>query len=545
MMMSKSDTTPDQLLDDFGFESLDSQRTRLVVQDEKGVLSAEELVNAVEDEEELSFHRQHECRRHRLLVEDGDIDHEEASRSTYELVGDFEQAPSLEVEIPNEGAHREPLPTELSVPADSLVSALDHPEIRSLAADRVAGLDEQKSALRRFLLSDHGGWGLSNRTGVLLEGPPGTGKTELVIETCEELYGGMPVTISGPEILSKWVGESERLLREQFQKARESTSGVLYIDEIDAIARSRSASTHEHSAQLVAQLLVLLDGVDAKTDDAPRVVASTNLSDALDPALLRPGRLGNQPITFARPSLTERMAIVHHYLEQIRTSDDGSLEKPLQNAATDPLESDFLETFARRTDGFTGADIEDTLIAAVSELQTGDGPEGGELTVSMLLDLVGQRDIQSDGPQMSETLVTASETGTIEITGSGQALSVSGSVSDSEREEIAASWQTCWEDVSSPPVLRSVDADELLDPTETATRDRVITAFRDDGAEMLCLYIGGLGRVLRCAERTPLSGTVAETIHEELLRWDERNLLIYESGSDDASLAVDHVSRSE
>lgn len=188
---------------------------------------------------------------------------------------------------------------------------------KPVRAFRVAGLSDQRDAIREFLQSDGDRWGLEPEHGLLLEGPPGTGKTELVMEVCREEFGSVPVEISGPEILSRWVGESERILRDRFDEARSHPSNVLYIDEIDAIARSRGQSTQEHSAQIVAQLLVLLDGIDSKRDDSPvKVIASTNMAELIDEALRRPGRLGRTE-TFTRLHGDDALAVFHHYLEHI------------------------------------------------------------------------------------------------------------------------------------------------------------------------------------------------------------------------------------
>lgn len=269
--------------------------------------------------------------------------------------------------------------------SDSLPST-DHVKIsdieqdtksKSLRATRVAGLDSQKEELREFLTQTPEKWGLEAQTGIMLEGPPGTGKTELVIEVCRELYGEVPVTISGPEILSRWVGESERILRDRFEEARGRNNPVLYIDELDAIARARSDVSQEYSAQIVAQLLVLLDGINSKrrrttsgdgedTDTHPvKVIASTNLAEVVDPALKRPGRLGDQPIVFDRPSDEECLAIVHHYLEQVRR------EAKLGEKLTQFVKGSdcFPEHISQGLDGLTGAGIEQTVRKAVKNAQ--------------------------------------------------------------------------------------------------------------------------------------------------------------------------------
>lgn len=294
----------------------------------------------------------------------------------------------LVVDVPHDEREPPEVPfrekDEFVVPAAALRKNSEFDPVR---VNRVAGLDEERKDLETFLESDDEDWGLSEPTGLLLEGPPGTGKTELVMEVCEELYGSIPVTISGPEILSKWVGESERLLREKFTEARRRDDNkVLYIDELDAIAQSRSESSDSYSAQLVAQLLVLLDGVEAKEqreadEDPLKVVASTNLAEVVDPALRRPGRLGSRPIQFGRPSRSAREAILHHYLEQVWASADGSLDPGLTDFVKTG-NSEAVSDLVNETKQFTGAEIEDVVQDAVQRVQ--DRGRQGELTATSL-----------------------------------------------------------------------------------------------------------------------------------------------------------------
>lgn len=250
----------------------------------------------------------------------------------------------------------------------------------------VVGLTDNRARLKQFLRDTGEEWGIAPQAGLLLEGPPGTGKTELVMEVCREEYGTVPVTISGPEILSRWVGESERILRERFKQAENADAPVLYIDEIDAIARSRNEATQDHTAQIVAQLLVLLDGIDAKNREHPvKVIASTNMADLLDPALVRPGRLGS-PIEFTPLFGDDALAVLHRYLEPIHSNGrlGDSLGTFVKNASVAGITDSVREQIEMQ--GLTGADIEQIVQEGVREAREDSGSNPGELTNDHLIE---------------------------------------------------------------------------------------------------------------------------------------------------------------
>lgn len=244
--------------------------------------------------------------------------------------------------------------------------------LSSIWSTRVAGLSSEKRRIKEFLTRSLTSWGLRDETGMLLEGPPGTGKTELVKEVCEELYGAVPVTINGPEVLSRWVGESEATLRRTFTKASESPVPVLYIDEVDAIGSSRVNSTQDYTAQVVSQLLVLLDGIETKSSQSrsSKVIASTNTKDALDNALTRPGRLGDGTLSIERPDPKARNAIFHHYLEIIH-SEANVLDENLNRVVReDPNE--LQPSLISETERYTGADIEVLILTAARRAKRSD-----------------------------------------------------------------------------------------------------------------------------------------------------------------------------
>jgi transitional endoplasmic reticulum ATPase len=175
--------------------------------------------------------------------------------------------------------------------------------------------------------------------GVLLYGPPGTGKTLLAKAVANESESNF-ISVKGPELLNKFVGESEKGVREIFSKARQNAPTVIFFDEIDAIAteRGRNSGDSGVSERVVSQLLTELDGLEALEDVV--VIATTNRPDLIDSALLRPGRL-DRHVHVPVPDEEARRAIFGVHTE------------------TKPLADDVdLDSLARRTDGYVGADIE-------------------------------------------------------------------------------------------------------------------------------------------------------------------------------------------
>lgn len=157
--------------------------------------------------------------------------------------------------------------------------------------------------------------------GILFTGPPGTGKTHLARIIANQ-SGAKFYEISGPEIVSKWVGDTEDILRKIFDEANNNKHGksIIFFDEIDSIAENRTGDTHEASRRLVAQFLTLMDGFD-NNKNATVVIAATNRPDALDPALLRPGRF-DWEIEFGLPSFEDRYAILQIGSFKIKNSGD-------------------------------------------------------------------------------------------------------------------------------------------------------------------------------------------------------------------------------
>jgi transitional endoplasmic reticulum ATPase len=156
------------------------------------------------------------------------------------------------------------------------------------------------------------------QSGVLLYGPPGNGKTLLAKAVATESNAHFEL-INGPEVLSKWVGQSEANLRKLFARARQLAPSVVLIDELDSLAPRRDRVSQQHDVQVLSQLLVLLDGLEAR--GAVAVVATSNRLEAIDPALRRPGRF-DYHIEVPVPDRPGRLAILEVCLAPMKTRGD-------------------------------------------------------------------------------------------------------------------------------------------------------------------------------------------------------------------------------
>jgi transitional endoplasmic reticulum ATPase len=178
--------------------------------------------------------------------------------------------------------------------------------------------------------------GIQPPKGVLLYGPPGTGKTLIAKAVANEVDAHF-ISLSGPEIMSKYYGESEKGLRGKFEEAEQNSPAIIFIDEIDSIAPKRAEVHGEVERRVVAQLLSLMDGLKGRGQVI--VIAATNLPDSIDPALRRGGRFDRE-IEIGIPDKKGRLEIFQVHSRGVPLADDVRLEE-----------------FANSTHGFVGADI--------------------------------------------------------------------------------------------------------------------------------------------------------------------------------------------
>ncbi len=242
-----------------------------------------------------------------------------------------------------------PNKTAVVITPETVVNLSDKPasteKVRSIprvSYEDIGGLDEEITRVREMIelplrhpeIFDK--LGIEAPKGVLLHGPPGTGKTLLAKAVASETFANF-VSIGGPEIVSKFYGESEERLREIFTEAEENAPSIIFIDEIDSIAPKRDEVQGELERRIVAQLLSIMDGLEARGKVV--VIGATNRANALDPALRRPGRFDRE-IEIGIPDRNDRRAILEIHTRGM------------------PLEEDVdLNNMADLTHGYAGADL--------------------------------------------------------------------------------------------------------------------------------------------------------------------------------------------
>ena len=231
-------------------------------------------------------------------------------------------------------------------------------EVPDVGWDDVGGLEDVKQRLRQsvewpmkyadLFRSFH----LNPPKGMLLSGPPGCGKTLIAKALAAETEVNF-IAVKGPELMSMYVGESERGVREIFHKARQAAPCIVFFDEIDAMASTRAGGGHQDAGvggRVLSQMLTELDGIEELK--GVLVLAATNRRDLLDPALLRPGRFDLQ-IELPLPDQTAREKIFQVHLR----------DRPLATDVT-------ARWLAEQTDGFSGAEIEGACHGAMMAVLT-------------------------------------------------------------------------------------------------------------------------------------------------------------------------------
>ncbi|NWJ97524.1 MAG: CDC48 family AAA ATPase [Chloroflexi bacterium] len=241
----------------------------------------------------------------------------------------------------------------LSVCMDDFISALKeiepsairevYTEVPDVSWDKIGGLEDVKQILREAVqwplaypkLFERSG--TTATRGVLLYGPPGCGKTMVAQALASESEVNF-ISIKGPELLSKWVGESEKGVREIFKKARQAAPCIVFFDELDAIAPIRGARSNDGvSDRVVAQLLTEMDGIESAK--GVMLLAATNRPEMVDPALLRPGRF-DVKVRLGRPNAEARRQILEVH----------TINKPLADLT-------IIDRLVPRTKGLVGADL--------------------------------------------------------------------------------------------------------------------------------------------------------------------------------------------
>ena len=217
-------------------------------------------------------------------------------------------------------------------------------EVPKVKWEDIGGLEEVKRSMKEVIEwplkfpDSFKRLGIKPPTGVLLFGPPGCGKTLLAKAVANE-SGANFISVKGPELLSMWVGESEKHIRDVFRRAKQVAPAIIFFDEIDALVPRRGMNQSDNvSERVVSQLLAEISGLEDLHDVV--VVAATNRPDIVDPALLRPGRFDRQ-ILVPTPDEKSRLAILNVHTHDMPLANDIDLKR-----------------MAKDTPGYSGADLE-------------------------------------------------------------------------------------------------------------------------------------------------------------------------------------------
>lgn len=213
-------------------------------------------------------------------------------------------------------------------------------EIPKVSWEDVGGLDDVRRRIEEVFVPEEGNGaydrlGIEPGKGILLYGPPGTGKT-LIAKALANESGTNFISVNGPEMASKWMGESERAIRQIFKRAKQMAPCIIFFDELDSIAPVRGMGDGSAWERVVAQMLTSMDGVEGLRNVT--VMGATNRPDMVDPALLRPGRF-DRLILVGKPDTDSRLGILKVHTRRM------------------PLGDVDLAAIAAMTDGYVGADL--------------------------------------------------------------------------------------------------------------------------------------------------------------------------------------------
>ncbi|EFH54360.1 CIP111 [Arabidopsis lyrata subsp. lyrata] len=298
---------------------------------------------------------------------------------------------------------------------------------------KLGGLSKEYAILRDIVVSSStknslSSLGLRPTKGVLIYGPPGTGKTSLARSFARD-SGVNFFSVNGPEIISQYLGESEKALDEVFRSASNATPAVVFIDDLDAIAPARKEGGEELSQRMVATLLNLMDGISRS--DGVVVIAATNRPDSIEPALRRPGRLDRE-IEIGVPSSAQRSDILRVILHGMRHS----------------LSDIQIEQLAMATHGFVGADLsalccEAAFVCLRRHLDQSSSSSNLPLEEAPIAESsTNMSDISSDSSDSASSCITVSPT----TSGAQRTFSLNGTVSR-VADDIQSSSNSCSEQI--------------------------------------------------------------------------------------------------
>ncbi|MFB6208227.1 MAG: CDC48 family AAA ATPase [Candidatus Nanohaloarchaea archaeon] len=280
--------------------------------------------------------------------------------------------------------------TEIEMKQQAVEPEKAQVKVPDVTYEDIGGLDEEVQKIREMieLPLKHPEvfqqLGIDAPSGVLLQGPPGTGKTLLAKAVANEADATF-LSIDGPEIMSKYYGESEKQLREKFEEAQEGAPAIIFIDEIDAIAPKRDETGGEVERRVVATLLSEMDGLEERENVI--VIAATNRPDAVDPALRRGGRFDRE-IEIGVPNRDGRKEILQIHTRNMPLDEDADLDE-----------------IADKTHGYVGADLEALAKEAAMSVIREVLPEidmDEEIPSDVLEKLVVDRNAMIEGMRMVE-----------------------------------------------------------------------------------------------------------------------------------------------